>query len=63
MDRDRLEGIGHQLMGAVKQSLGVILGDAKLRAEGITERSGGKVQGAAGKAEDVARHGADVFEK
>jgi uncharacterized protein YjbJ (UPF0337 family) len=34
MDTDRLEGIGHQLKGAVKESVGKIIGDAKLQADG-----------------------------
>ncbi len=59
MDRDRLEGIGHQLKGVVKEGLGVVLGDAKLRAEGIAERASGKVQNAAGSAKDVARDTTD----
>jgi uncharacterized protein YjbJ (UPF0337 family) len=55
MDKDRLEGIGHQLKGAVKEGLGVVLGDAKLQADGIAERAAGKVQNAVGSAKDVAR--------
>jgi uncharacterized protein YjbJ (UPF0337 family) len=60
MDKDRLEGIGHQLKGAVKEGLGVVLGDAKLRADGIAERESGKVQNAVGSAKDVARDTADT---
>jgi len=60
MDKDRLEGIGHQLKGAVKEGLGVVLGDAKLRAEGIAERASGKVQNATGSAKDIARRAAQT---
>ena len=60
MDKDRLEGIGHQLKGAVKTRLGVILGDAKLEADGIAEQASGKVQNAVGSAKDVARDIADT---
>jgi uncharacterized protein YjbJ (UPF0337 family) len=62
MDKDRLEGIGHQLKGAVKEGLGAVLGDAKLQAEGIAERAAGKVQNAVGSAKDVARDGIDAVQ-
>jgi uncharacterized protein YjbJ (UPF0337 family) len=41
MDKNRIEGIGHQLKGTVKEGLGKIIGDAKLTAEGSTEREAG----------------------
>ena len=36
---NRIEGIGHQVKGAVMQSLGVAIGDAKLVADGDAERA------------------------
>jgi uncharacterized protein YjbJ (UPF0337 family) len=60
MDKDRLKGIGHQLKGAVKEGLGVVLGDAKLQTDGIAERASGKVQNAVGSAKDAARDVADA---
>ena len=40
MDRNRrIEGIGHQVKGAVMESLGVAIGDAKLAADGSAERA------------------------
>jgi uncharacterized protein YjbJ (UPF0337 family) len=63
MDKDRIDGIGHKLKGAVKEGIGIVLGDAKLRAEGIAERASGKVQNAVGSAKDVVRDAAaDVRE-
>jgi uncharacterized protein YjbJ (UPF0337 family) len=35
----RIEGIGHQVKGAVMQSLGAAIGDAKLVADGAAERA------------------------
>ena len=35
----RIEGIGHQVKGAVMESLGVAIGDAKLAADGSAERA------------------------
>jgi uncharacterized protein YjbJ (UPF0337 family) len=52
MDKDRLEGIGHQIKGVVKESLGRIIGDAKLQADGAAERAAGKAQNAIGSARD-----------
>ena len=54
MDKDRIEGIGHQVKGAVKEGLGRIIGDAKLQADGTAERASGKVQNAIGSARDEA---------
>jgi uncharacterized protein YjbJ (UPF0337 family) len=49
MDKDRIEGIGHQVKGAVKEGLGRIIGHAKLEADGTAERASGKVQNAIGR--------------
>jgi uncharacterized protein YjbJ (UPF0337 family) len=50
MDKDRIEGIAHQVKGAVKQGVGKILGDQKLEADGTAEREAGRLQGAIGTA-------------
>jgi uncharacterized protein YjbJ (UPF0337 family) len=52
MDTDRLEGIGHQIKGVVKENLGKMIGDAKLEADGAAERVAGKAQNAVGSARD-----------
>ena len=48
MDKNHLEGIGHLVKGAVKESLGKIIGDAKLTSDGFAERESGEAQYAAG---------------
>ncbi len=49
MERNRrIEGIGHQVKGAVMESLGVAIGDAKLAADGTAERAKGDALNAAG---------------
>jgi len=48
MEDHRLEGFGHQVKGAVKQSIGKAIGDAKLAADGTAERIIGDQQVAAG---------------
>lgn len=55
MDKDRGEGIGHQVKGAVKEGFGKVTGDTRTEAEGAAEKAGGKVQNAVGGAKDAAR--------
>jgi len=43
----RIEGIGHQVKGAVLRSIGVAIGDAKLSADGTAERALGDAQNTA----------------
>jgi uncharacterized protein YjbJ (UPF0337 family) len=55
MDKDRVEGVGHQVKGAIKDAAGKVTGDSKLQAEGKTEKAAGKVQNAIGGAKDSVR--------
>ncbi len=55
MDKDRVEGAGHQAKGAVKEAAGKVTGDSKMQAEGKTEKAAGKVQNAIGGAKDSIR--------
>ena len=48
MESNRIEGIGHQVKGAVMEGLGTAIGDAKLAAEGAAERAIGDEQNVAG---------------
>lgn len=51
----RIEGIGHQVKGAVIESLGDVIGDAKLAAEGKAEREiGDKLNAADAGGEQLA---------
>jgi uncharacterized protein YjbJ (UPF0337 family) len=52
MEDRRVEGFGHQFKGAVKQGLGKAIGDAKLVADGTSERIIGDQQVAAGTGAD-----------
>jgi len=40
----------------VKDAAGKVLGDAKLRAEGMADKAEGKVQNAVGSLKDSAKH-------
>ncbi len=55
MDKDRVEGAGHQAKGAIKEAAGKVTGDSKMQAEGKTEKTAGKVQNAIGGAKDSVR--------
>jgi len=55
MDKDRVEGIGKQAAGAVKEAAGKLTGDAKLQAEGKGDKVAGKIQNAIGGVKDSLR--------
>jgi uncharacterized protein YjbJ (UPF0337 family) len=59
MDKDRVEGVGHQVKGAVKEAVGKVTGDTKTEAEGAAEKTAGKVQNAVGGLKDSAREAID----
>ena len=59
MDKDRTAGVGHQIKGAVKQGAGKVTGNEKMKAEGVAEKTGGKVQEGVGKGKDAVRDVAD----
>ena len=43
MDQDRIEGVGHKVLGGLKEKLGKIIGDVKLQQDGAAERQRGEV--------------------
>lgn len=55
MDKDRIAGSAKQAKGAVKEAIGKVTGDAKLRSEGKADKVAGKVQNAVGGLKDAAR--------
>ena len=55
MDKDRVEGVGHQIKGSVKEAAGKVAGDTKMQAEGTAEKAAGKGQNAVGGVKDAAR--------
>ena len=55
MDKDRIEGAGTQAKGSMKEAAGKITGDAKLEAEGKTDKAAGKVQNAVGGMKDALK--------
>ncbi len=48
MYKSRIEAIGHQVKGALKEGLGKVIGDAKLKSDGAAERAAGEAGNAGG---------------
>ncbi len=59
MDKDRIAGSAKQTGGAIKQAVGTVTGDAKLKADGAAEKTAGKVQNAVGGVKDAVRDALD----
>jgi len=55
MDKDRIAGTAKQAKGAVKEAVGKLVGDAKLRTDGKSDKAEGKVQNAIGGMNDAVR--------
>ncbi len=55
MDKDRIEGAAKQVKGTIKEAIGKVTGDAKIQAEGVAEKTAGKVQSSVGGAKDAVR--------
>jgi len=49
METNRMESIGHQLKGALKEKFGKFIGDGKLTRDGAAERALGDAQTSGGK--------------
>ena len=59
MDKDRIEGAANQAKGAIKEGVGKLTGDEKLKAEGAADKAAGKVQNAVGGVKDAVRDATD----
>jgi uncharacterized protein YjbJ (UPF0337 family) len=59
MDSDRIKGSAKQAKGAVKETIGKLTGDAKLKAEGKADKTEGKIQNAVGSVKDTVRDALD----
>jgi uncharacterized protein YjbJ (UPF0337 family) len=60
IDKDRIKGSAKQVKGSVKESIGKVTGNRRTEAEGVADKTAGKVQGEFGKAKDAVR---DTFKK
>ncbi len=55
MNKDRIQGSVEQAKGKIKEVVGKATGDAKLEAEGSTQRTAGKIQNAVGGFKDAVK--------
>jgi uncharacterized protein YjbJ (UPF0337 family) len=55
MDKDRIDGAARQVKGTIKEAIGKVTGDTKTQAEGVAEKTAGRVQSSVGGAKDAAR--------
>lgn len=55
MNTDRIVGAAKQVKGAIKETVGTTLGDAKLTAEGKSDKIEGKIQNAIGGVKDTLK--------
>ncbi len=62
MDEDRLTGAATDFKGQMKEGIGSMTGDAKLRAEGKAEQLSGAAERTIGQARDAARDMADAVQ-
>ena len=52
MDKDRIVGSAKQIKGSVKETVGKVIGDAKLQVDGKADRTEGKIQNVVGAIKD-----------
>jgi uncharacterized protein YjbJ (UPF0337 family) len=55
MDKDRVVGSAKEAKGAMKETIGKAIGDAKLHADGKKDKARGKLQNAVGGVKDALR--------
>ena len=55
MDKDRIAGAAKEIKGAIKETIGKAVGDAKLESDGKTDKIAGKVQNAIGGLKDALK--------
>ena len=55
MDKNRIAGSAKEAKGTLKEAIGKVIGDAKLRSEGKSDKVEGKIQNAIGSVNDVVR--------
>jgi len=56
MSKDRIDGIGKEIKGSLKEAAGKVTGNPRAQAEGAAEKTVGKIQHEVGKAEDQVKH-------
>ena len=52
---DKAKGVANEAVGNIKQGVGKVTGNDKLRAEGVVQEKKGEAQQAVGKAKDAVK--------
>jgi uncharacterized protein YjbJ (UPF0337 family) len=55
MDKDRIAGSAKETKGAIKETVGKAVGDAKLQADGKSDKAEGKIQNTIGSLKDALK--------
>jgi uncharacterized protein YjbJ (UPF0337 family) len=55
MNKDRIAGSAKEIKGSVKETIGKVVGDAKLESDGKADKIEGKVQNAIGGIKDALK--------
>ena len=55
MDKDRIAGAAKEIKGSVKETIGKVVGDAKLQSDGKADKAEGKIQNAIGGLKDALK--------
>ena len=58
MDKNRIAGSVKEVTGAAKETVGKVIGDAKLQSDGKAQKAFGKIQNAVGGVNDAVRDAA-----
>ncbi|MGO4313780.1 CsbD family protein [Pseudomonas sp. KB_15] len=56
---DKVKGMANEAAGNIKQGVGKVTGNDKMRAEGVMQEKKGEVQQAVGKVKDALKKGID----
>ena len=56
MDKDRIAGAAKQIKGSIKETIGKVVGDAKLVSDGKADKIEGKVENAIGGLKDALQN-------
>ncbi len=55
VDKSRVEGAIDQAKGSIKEGIGKLTGDDKLKAEGMADKAAGKTESTVGGVKDTVR--------
>ena len=63
MDREHVKGVAEKIKGAIKETVGKLGGDKKLKTEGKFDKAKGSAHNLAGDVKDTAREASKSVDK